>query len=65
MRLAFPITAPPCLARDEMESPFRNELLRQAAAYRKLAAKRAADYGLPPPIPPGSHALSTCNDAKG
>ena len=24
----------------------------QAEAYRKLAAKRAEDYGLPPPSPP-------------
>jgi hypothetical protein len=40
------------LAADEQESQFKNELLRQAAAYRKLAAKRAEDYGLPPPSPP-------------
>ena len=40
------------LAADEQESQFKNELLRQAAAYRKLAVKRAQDYGLPPPSPP-------------
>jgi len=40
------------LAADEPDSDFKNNLLRQAAAYRKLAAKRASDYGLPPPSPP-------------
>src|ERR1700722_1509670 len=30
---------------------FKGELLRQAAAYRELAAKRADEYGLPPPSP--------------
>jgi hypothetical protein len=40
------------LAADEPDSKFRSALLNQAAAYRKLAAKRAQEYGLPPPSPP-------------
>jgi hypothetical protein len=40
------------LAADEQNSKFKNDLLRQAAAYRTLATKRASDYGLPPPSPP-------------
>lgn len=40
------------LAADEQDSEFKSQLLHQAAAYRKLAAKRAQDYGLPPPSPP-------------
>ena len=40
------------LAANEQESRFKRELLHQAEAYRKLAAKRAAGYGLPPPSPP-------------
>jgi hypothetical protein len=40
------------LAADEQDSRFKAELLNQAAAYRKLAAKRAEQYGLPPPSPP-------------
>ena len=40
------------LAANEQESRFKRELLHQAEAYRKLAAKRAADYGLPPPPRP-------------
>jgi hypothetical protein len=40
------------LAEDEPNSKFKTDLLNQAAAYRKLAAKRANDYGLPPPSPP-------------
>jgi hypothetical protein len=40
------------LAADEPDSTFKNQLLTQAAAYRKLAAKRAAEYGLPPPGSP-------------
>jgi hypothetical protein len=40
------------MAADEPDSTFRTQLLGQAAAYRKLAAKRAEDYGLPPPSPP-------------
>jgi hypothetical protein len=40
------------LAASEFDSEFKTELLNQAAAYRKLAAKRAERYGLPPPSPP-------------
>jgi hypothetical protein len=40
------------LAADEQNSKFKAELLNQAAAYRKLAAGRAAQYGLPAPSPP-------------
>jgi hypothetical protein len=40
------------LAADEQDPQFKDALLGQAAAYRKLAAKRASDCGLPPPSPP-------------
>jgi hypothetical protein len=40
------------LAASEQDSRFKTELLDQAAAYRKLAARRAEQYGLPPPSPP-------------
>jgi hypothetical protein len=40
------------LAASEPDSTFKTQLLNQAAAYRKLAAKRAEQYGLPPPSPP-------------
>src|SRR4051794_704685 len=40
------------LASSETETAFKEQLLKQAAAYRKLAAKRAEEYGLPPPSPP-------------
>jgi hypothetical protein len=40
------------LAANEQDSTFKDQLLNQAAAYRKLAAKRAKEYGLPPPSPP-------------
>jgi hypothetical protein len=40
------------LAASESDSKFKTELLKQAAAYRKIAAKRAEQYGLPPPSPP-------------
>jgi hypothetical protein len=40
------------LAAGEKDSAFKTQLLDQAAAYRKLAANRAKDYGLPPPSPP-------------
>jgi hypothetical protein len=40
------------LAAREQESKFKTELLNQAAAYRKMAANRAEQYGLPPPSPP-------------
>jgi hypothetical protein len=40
------------LAADESDPVFKGQLLGQASAYRKIAAKRAEDYGLPPPSPP-------------
>ena len=40
------------LAADEVDSVFKAKLLEQAASYRKLAAKRAREYGLPPPSAP-------------
>ena len=40
------------LAADEQNEEFKTQLLNQASAYRQLAAKRAKDYGLPPPSPP-------------
>ncbi len=40
------------LAANEAQSEFKKALLHQAEAYRKLAAKRAEDHGLPPPSPP-------------
>jgi hypothetical protein len=40
------------LAADEKDLAFRDQLLTQARSYRKLAAKRAQDYGLPMPSPP-------------
>lgn len=39
------------LAASEPVSAFKDQLLKQAQAYRKLAAKRAEQYGLPPPSP--------------
>ena len=42
------------LAADEQDATFKSALLRQAEAYRKLATKRAAEYGLPAPSPPKS-----------
>lgn len=40
------------LAGSEQNETFKSELLKQAASYRKLAAKRAQQYGLPTPSPP-------------
>ncbi|MBR0995663.1 hypothetical protein JQ580_33665 [Bradyrhizobium japonicum] len=40
------------LAADESDGNFKSKLLTQAQAYRKLAAKRAKEYGLPMPSPP-------------
>jgi hypothetical protein len=40
------------LADGEQDQRFRDDLLSQAAAYRRLAAKRAKEYGLPAPSPP-------------
>jgi hypothetical protein len=42
------------LAADESDPTFKEQLLGQAGAYRKLAAKRAEEYGLPPPSLPES-----------
>jgi|UPI000480029D hypothetical protein len=40
------------LAASEENEAFRSVLLRQAAAYRHLAEKRAEQYGLPKPSAP-------------
>jgi hypothetical protein len=40
------------LAADEADSKFRDQLFTQAENYRKLAARRAKEYGLPLPSPP-------------
>jgi hypothetical protein len=40
------------LAASEDDSKFKTELLNQAAAYRKLATRRAEQFGLPAPSPP-------------
>jgi hypothetical protein len=40
------------LAASEKDSDFKTQLLNQAAAYRRLAAKRAELYGMPAPSPP-------------
>jgi hypothetical protein len=40
------------LAEGEQDEKFRAELLKQAAAYRRMAAKRADEYGLPAPSAP-------------
>ena len=37
------------LAAEEPDPTFKEQLLTQAQTCRKLAAKRAADLGLPPP----------------
>ena len=42
------------MAAQEPDSTFRDQLLTQASAYRKLAAKRAEIYGLPAPSSPKS-----------
>ena len=39
------------LAAGEPDSLFKEQLLSQALVYRKLAAKRAAELGLPAPSP--------------
>jgi hypothetical protein len=39
------------MAEQEPDSAFKDQLLAQAEAYRKLAAKRAESYGLPAPSP--------------
>jgi len=40
------------LAEKESDPDFKAKLLEQAEAYRKLAEKRAEQYGLPPPSKP-------------
>ena len=40
------------LAAEEPNGEFRTQLLKQAKSYRKLAAKRAEQLGLPPPSQP-------------
>ena len=40
------------LVAEEQDLKLRAELENQAKAYRKLAAERAAKYGLPLPSPP-------------
>jgi hypothetical protein len=40
------------LAAQENNRAVRAQFENQAAAYRKLAARLAAKYGLPPPSPP-------------
>jgi hypothetical protein len=40
------------LAASEHNEAFKAQLLNQAAAYRKMAEKRAEQYGLPKPSPP-------------
>jgi hypothetical protein len=40
------------LAAQEPHPDFKTELIKQANAYRAMAAKRAAEQGLPPPSPP-------------
>jgi hypothetical protein len=40
------------LAAGEQDAKFKAELLHQAASYRKMAANRAVQCGLPPPSPP-------------
>lgn len=40
------------LAASELNGAFKEQLLKQADSYRKLAAKRAEEYGLPMPSPP-------------
>src|SRR4051812_45580398 len=53
------------MAADEPESLFKARV-NQAAEYRRLAAKRARDYGWPHPGPPGaanSSAAESCTFA--
>ena len=40
------------LAASEENETFKAQLLKQAESYRKLAAKRAKELGLPMPSPP-------------
>ncbi|WFU75594.1 hypothetical protein [Bradyrhizobium sp. CB2312] len=49
------------LAASERDAVFKGQLLTQAQAYRRLAAKRAKDYGLPAPSPSETARLSSAN----
>jgi hypothetical protein len=40
------------LAEGEQDERFKAQLLKQAGAYRRMAAKRADEYGLPAPSAP-------------
>jgi hypothetical protein len=40
------------LAESETDPNLKSALLQQAQAYRKMAADRAKQYGLPAPSPP-------------
>ena len=44
------------MASEEDNAELRLHFEAQATAYRRLAAERAAKYGLPPPSPPPSYA---------
>jgi hypothetical protein len=39
------------MAAEELNPEVKSQFENQAKAYRKLAAERAAKYGLPPPSP--------------
>ena len=43
------------LAADEKDAAFKEQLLKQAATYRRLAAERAERQGLPTPPQPESN----------
>jgi len=47
------------LASQENNPEFRAQFEKQAAAYRKFAAERAAKFGLPAPSPPQVDANSS------
>jgi hypothetical protein len=40
------------LAASEPDSEFKDQLFKQAKAYREIAAARAREYGLPSSSPP-------------
>lgn len=50
------------LAASERDAKFKEQLCAQAQAYRKLAAKRTKDYGLPDPSP--SEAARAASEIK-
>jgi hypothetical protein len=47
------------LAADEGDPALKKEFYEQAKDYRKLAADRAAQYGLPSPSPPEEKTVSS------